>query len=348
MHILVIGGTRFIGPPVLRRLAERGHQLTVFHRGRSQTELPPGTSEVLGDRREPGALGALAERRPDLVLDMVPVIEQDGVELVNAFTGRVGRLVLISSMDVYRQFSQIQGKELELPIETGPATENGSLRSEPFPHRGAEPRADDDPQKILDDYDKIPIERAVLDARELPATVLRLPMVYGPGDYQHRTHSYVKRFEDGRPAILLEERVARVRFTRGFVENVAHAIVLALEAEGDANHIYNVGEPVLEEAAWLGAVAQAAGWAGRIVEVATEALPEELRAGFPPGRHLECDSSRIRRELGYAEVVPFEEGMARTVEWQRRNAPEKAADSFDYEAEDRVLATLEGEAPIRG
>jgi nucleoside-diphosphate-sugar epimerase len=42
----------------------------------------------------------------------------------------------------------------------------------------------------------------------LPGTVLRLPTVYGPGDYQHRLFEYLKRMDDGRPAILLGEGVA--------------------------------------------------------------------------------------------------------------------------------------------
>ena len=47
MRILVIGGTRFIGPPAVRRLVEMGHEVTVFHRGQSVPAafpLPPGSS----------------------------------------------------------------------------------------------------------------------------------------------------------------------------------------------------------------------------------------------------------------------------------------------------------------
>ena len=40
MHILVIGGTNFMGPLVVRSLSEQGHEVTVFHRGQTQTDLP--------------------------------------------------------------------------------------------------------------------------------------------------------------------------------------------------------------------------------------------------------------------------------------------------------------------
>ena len=51
MRILVIGGTNFMGPLVVRSLSEQGHEVTVFHLGQTQTDLPSGVKEILGDRR---------------------------------------------------------------------------------------------------------------------------------------------------------------------------------------------------------------------------------------------------------------------------------------------------------
>src|SRR5258708_19715971 len=79
--------------------------------------------------------------------------------------------------------------------------------------------------------------------RDLPGTVLRLPMVYGPGDYQHRLFSYLKRMDDNRPVILLDEAEAQWRWTHGYVENVADAIALALTDELAPDRIYNVVKP---------------------------------------------------------------------------------------------------------
>ena len=53
------------------------------------------------------------------------------------------------------------------------------------------------------------------------------------------------------------------------------------------------------------------------------------------------DSTRIRRELGYEEIVPYDEGLRRTIAWQRANMPSAIdEDSFDYKGEDQVLASL--------
>src|SRR5579864_3903989 len=88
MRILIIGGTRFMGPLVVRMLHEEGHELTVFHRGQSQIELPEGVREISGDRRP---LSAVAERlqqvEPEVVLDMIPAIEQDAIEVMHVFKG---------------------------------------------------------------------------------------------------------------------------------------------------------------------------------------------------------------------------------------------------------------------
>ena len=53
------------------------------------------------------------------------------------------------------------------------------------------------------------------------------------------------------------------------------------------------------------------------------------------------DSAKIRKELGYREVVSEDEALKRTIEWERENPPKKIkTEEFDYEAEDEVLARM--------
>lgn len=89
------------------------------------------------------------------------------------------------------------------------------------------------------------VERAISADSVLPATILRLPMVYGPGDLLNRLYPVVKRIHDGRPAIVYEESVARCVPCRGYVEDVAHAIALATVSDSAASRVYNVAEPEL-------------------------------------------------------------------------------------------------------
>jgi hypothetical protein len=54
-------------------------------------------------------------------------------------------------------------------------------------------------------------------------------------------------------------------------------------------------------------------------------------------QHLVASSERIRRELGYAELLPREESIRRTIDWERANPPAQPLAQFDYEAEDAAL-----------
>ena len=339
MRILVIGGTRFMGPLVVRSLSEQGHEVTVFHRGQTRSDLPRGVREILGDRR-PLTESAVELQRlaPEVVLDMIPAIEQDALEVMSIFTGVAHRVVAISSQDVYRAFGRVNGKETG-PVESMPITEESALRQNLYPYRGETVRDQDDPKKWQDDYDKILVERVVMGDTSLPGTILRLPMVYGPGDYQHRLFSYLKRMDDKCPAILMDETEAHWRWTHGYVENVADAIAMAVTNDRAAGRIYNVGEPfTFTMAEWVGKVGQTAGWQGRVVSVSNGRLPEPLRWGINAEQDIAVDSSRIRRELGYEEQVDLEEALKRTVEWERANPPKEIdPKEFDYLAEDEFL-----------
>lgn len=340
MRILVIGGTRFMGPLVVRMLHEEEHELIVFHRGQNRIDLAEGVQEILGDRRHLSAVAESLQRvEPEVVLDMIPVIEQDAIDVMRSFKGVARRVVAISSQDVYRAFGLVNMKESG-QVDPSLITEESSLRENLYPYRGEKPREADDPQKWQDDYDKILVERVVMGDPDLPGTILRLPMVYGPGDYQHRMFYILKHMDDHRPAILLDELEAQWKWTHGYVDNVAAAIALAVTDEHAAGRIYNVAEPVtFTWAEWVGKIGEAAGWQGRIVIAPRGTLPEPLRAGINAEQHIVVDSSRIRQELGYREHVDIDEAMRRTVEWERAHPPARIDMSqLDYELEDSYLS----------
>src|SRR5690606_36619460 len=142
------------------------------------------------------------------------------------------------------------------------------------------------------------VERVVRDAAGPRATVLRRPAVFGPDDRQRRLLPVLERIDDGRPALVLGETDAQWRFTHGYVEDVADAIVLAAIHDAAVGRTYNLGPTdtptQAEMAEWLAAVA---GWHGRVVTVPDDALPS------PPvdfRQHMAADTTRIRHELGYA------------------------------------------------
>ncbi|HYP40231.1 MAG TPA: NAD-dependent dehydratase, partial [Chloroflexia bacterium] len=87
---------------------------------------------------------------------------------------------------------------------------------------------------------------------------------------------------------------------------------------------------------------RAGGGHGRVVIVPAERMPEPMRFTGNFDQDWLVDTGRIRRELGYKEIISQEEGLRRTVAWQRDNLPpEVDAAQFDYEAEDAMIAGVE-------
>jgi len=50
MRLLVLGGTQFVGRHLVAEALRRGHDVTLFHRGRTNADLFPEATHVHGDR----------------------------------------------------------------------------------------------------------------------------------------------------------------------------------------------------------------------------------------------------------------------------------------------------------
>ncbi len=338
MKVLLIGGAGFIGPHVARSLIAQGHQVAVFHRGLSKPALPEGTRQIRGDRHAlSDSLPEFREFAPDVVVDFILASERQAITTMDTFRGIAGRVVALSSGDVYRAIAIMYG--LDTGLQPVPLTEESDLRMhKPYsPERLVMLRQVF--QWLGDDYDKIPVERVVMNDRGLPGTVLRLPMVYGPGDPLHRLHPILKRIDDGRPAILIQEDSAAWRGPRGYVENVAAGIALAVTSPQAAGRIYNMAEPqAFSELEWAQNIARITGWSGPVLAVPKERIPEHLRVPYNSAQHWTMSSIRIREELGYAEPISLDTALERTIAWERANPPAQVdPKQFDYAAEDMAL-----------
>ncbi len=308
MKILIIGGTRFTGPFIVKSLYEAGHSITIFHRGRNNIKVPPGVKEILGDRKDLYSYRKDFEKlSPDVILDMIALTEEHAIEVMKVFTDIAGRIVTASSHDVYLAFGIFENFE-EGPPEKMPLTEDSPLRRKLYPYRG----------RIAgcEDYDKIPVEKTVLSSKNLPGTIIRLPAIYGPGDGQHRVREYLKEMDEKPGPLIIEKNRASWHMPAGYVENMAHAITLAVTDEKAKGKIYNGGdENHLSVIEWVRKIAEAAEWKGEILE------GEEICDGNNYAQDLIVNTERIRKELGYKEIVSLEEGLIRTVAWERKNIP---------------------------
>lgn len=338
MRVLVVGGTGFLGPPVVSRLSNLGHQVTVYHRGEHEAQLPFGVRHIHSTQAAPPILffpEELTELAWDVVLAMSPIGERDSSHLMATFRGIARRVVAVSSADVYRAYGVFRGTEEGEP-DPRILTEDALLRENLFPYRdsGALPA-------YLADYEKILVERIVQSDPALPGTVLRLPAVYGPGDRLHRFASPWRRIADGRPAILVGRAQAAFRWTHGYVEDVAHAIALAVTTERARGRVYNVGEASTPTIAGrVEAFGRALGWGGRVAVLEEARLPPALATTGNFEQPLACDTSRIRRELDWSEVTSPEEAFRATAQWEEGSASGGPGDPPpDYAAEDAALGS---------
>lgn len=277
MRCLLIGGTRMIGPHVVRLLHEGGWEIAVLHRGVHAAALPDAVT-VFTDLAAGIPVTAFPpdtrKFSPDVVLHMIAMGEADSSAAMAWFEGHAGRIVALSSGDVYRAYGRFIGLEPG-PPEPMPLAETSPLRERLYPYRS--PAAD---SAALDHwYEKIHVERAVMGNARLPGTVLRLPKVYGPQE---------------------PERLATVhgfrhhpdwRWTHGFIDNVAAAIALAVTDRRAVGHIFNIGEAttptMAERLSWLPGL-----------DVAP--LPDD---GKDFRQDIAYDTSKIRDVLGFKEVV---------------------------------------------
>jgi nucleoside-diphosphate-sugar epimerase len=283
MNIVVIGGTRFIGASAVRQLIEAGHSVTVFHRGEHESRLPESVRHV---RRPEAAMpvrsfpAELLNPQVDVVIHMIAMGEADARAAAEFFRGHVGRMVWISSGDVYLAYGRFSGIEPG-PVEAGLLREDSPTRTVLYPYRDTAKPPDD----IANVYEKILVERIAMSSPEIPATVLRLPKVYGPAENANLATVYGFRNHP------------QWRWTHGYVENVARAIVLAAISPVAAGRIYNVGEehtPTTAE---------------RLAKLPPSSVPINLDPKFNFEQEIAYDTARIREELGFREVLSEDDAM---------------------------------------
>jgi nucleoside-diphosphate-sugar epimerase len=323
MRVMVLGGTRFIGAAIVEELHAHGHELLVVHRGEHEPADLPEVDHLHADRRDlPRLRGPVAEFGPEALVDNCAYSAADA-ETALVTVGDDVRLLVVSSMDVYRAFGAVLAGTETDPV---PVDETSPVRPERYPYRGRP-----HPPPDADTYEKLDVEAAYL-ARA--ATVCRLPAVYGERDHQRREEPILRRVRSGRDRIPAGS--GTWLWTRGYVRDVAAGIRLALESDAAVAEVLNLGEArTWSMGLWARHVLEAAGAPADLVRVPDVLLPDDLRALGTVPQHLLVDSSKARDLLGWTETDPHE-ALARSVAWHLANPPEHA--SGDFTADDRALA----------
>ena len=280
MRILVMGGTRFVGRPLVKRLLDAGHELSLFTRGRQP--VPEGIEHLQGDRSSPEGLAALQDRPFDVIVDSSGRTLEDTRQVI-ARTGTPShRLVYVSSAGVYAD-SELWPLDEESP--TDPQSRHaGKLETE-----------------------------AWLRQEGIPFTSFRPTYIVGPGNYNPVESWFFDRIVHGQPVPLPGDGSTITQL--GHVGDLAAAMARCIEVDAAANRIYNcTGSQGISFRGLVAAAARACGTDPEAVEIRgfdPAGLDKKARKAFPLRlAHFLTDTHRVRRELAWEPALDLEATLA--------------------------------------
>jgi nucleoside-diphosphate-sugar epimerase len=310
-RVVVVGGTRFVGPSAVRALLTAGHSVAVAHSGAHESPLVPAEVEHLhADRAGLLAPGGPVERwRPDALVDTFHGGASEGAatQLTRCATrAGVRQVIVISSLDVYRRCVETGigdgSGAVPLPQDPVPLDEDAPLRDRPYP--GARPG-----------HDNVAAERALRESGVERITVLRPGTIYGP-NAGVREWSIVWRVHRGERRLPLPDGGGQM-FHRVSVHRIGAAVAAALRHAPSGCWACNVVDPFDWDFAGLAReVGRLLQWEWEPVRVSSE-IDAELHPWALSHPVLASDR-RLRETLRVTEPDP-RAALAETVRWLWEN-----------------------------
>jgi 2'-hydroxyisoflavone reductase len=182
MKLLIIGGTRFVGLAITKAALERGHVVTVFHRGIAQSEDIKGAEHIIGDRDSDLTGLANTDLSWDVTIDVCAYRPNQVDALADALGSRGGKYVYISTISVYADDIPEHSAETGKLVDLGPL-QDADLKSVPIDNKTY------GPLKLLCEQRAQEIFGDIL--------IVRPTYVLGPGDYTMRFPKWVQRISAG-------------------------------------------------------------------------------------------------------------------------------------------------------
>ena len=258
MKILVIGGTRFVGKHFVAAALAAGHEVALFHRGRTGSDLFPEATHLTGDRNSD--LEALTEGEWDATVDVCAYVPSQVRSLAEVLEERGGRYLFVSSVSAYAP-PEGPGIDEDAPLAQldDPSTEDVTDQT----YGGL----------------KALCEAAALDAFGPHTAIVRPSYVVGPDDATWRFSWWVDRIGRGGMVPVPEPRDTPMQWVDA---RDLGAFMLRLLEEGVAGAFHAANpEPVFTWEQTIDGIAAAVAPEGtELVWVPMEAAQE---CGFPEG-----------------------------------------------------------------
>ena len=290
MHVLIIGGTRFVGALLTLRLLARGDTVTLFNRGRTPDPFGDRVERLRGDRTTPDLARSLAGRSFDAVVDFAAFTGADARGAIEALGDRAGHYVFICTGQVY------------LVRENCPRPARESDYAGPVMPR---PESAADIESWTYGVEKRDAEDALVEAwsaSRFPSTRLRVPMINGERDPQRRVEGYLWRILDGGPVLVPDGGAGIARHIYALDMAIAIAKILGEEKTfGEAYNLCQDETPTVWEL--IGLLADRLGAPDRRVALASLAfgdLPVKEISPFTSRWMSLLDPAHARAALGFA------------------------------------------------
>ena len=216
LDLLVLGGTGFIGPHLVRHAVARGHRVTIFTRGRRDADLPASVTRLVGDRN--GQLDALKGKRWDAVIDDSTTNPDWVKQSTELLRDSVGAYLFTSSTGVFYPYLK-RGADESTPV----------LYEAPDPNDGSAKFG----------VDKANCERQVMTVFGDRGIVVRPTYIVGPGDTTDRFPYWPVRLARGGEVLAPGRRDDPVQFID--VRDLAEFMVHIHETKGRG--LYNIAGP---------------------------------------------------------------------------------------------------------
>ncbi len=124
--VLVLGGTDFFGPVLVKELLAQGHEVTLFNRGKTNPHLFPELEKIRGDRetKDQSGLANLTspERKWDWVMDTWQGSSKAVIDSAQLLADRIDQYQYVSTVSVYDKWDRVGINENE-PLNPLPETE---------------------------------------------------------------------------------------------------------------------------------------------------------------------------------------------------------------------------------
>lgn len=319
MKVLVIGGTRFVGRHLIPRLLKDDHEVYLFNRGQHPLPFGPGDVQIIhGDRKAPGELAQrLDGHRFDAVIDMVGYNAADAEDAVRAVADKTEHYLFVSTRSVYQRPCRVPIRESDA-VEQNPDNAYGYHKAQA--------------EKVLN---------LAYQQHGFPMTILRLPAVYGPYDYQAREWYFIRRLFDGRRQMLLPDGGLGVNH-REYAGNIADQLAFLLRRPASVGQTYNSGHRHYQTYRELVQMAaEIMGVELELYSLPTKEMPWSIQLAEPGANTV---STAKLEGLGYRECFDVRAALVETIEYFRAHPlteerPEhrNKALHFNYELEDQLI-----------